>query len=327
MKREAGPGLPLLASSLLVAGWTPILTAQGLPEFHPINPVVESRSGLYFQPLVAPDSGWRVALSLDYASMAELNFRSSHADTSFLLDAEGYRLSLGVSRDLGRYDFLLADISVGGVYAGGLDGFLDWYHGILGISFPERDTRPHNKFDYFYQYSDGTRRTFSSSNFHLNDIRIGAGHRFSPSAQSVLSLTLPTSTEPEGYGRGTVSVSLLTTARASVTPRLTYEGEVGLGFTPRHGPLKPLQNQTFLALSSGLRYRFTGRQSLYTNLYWASPEYDDAGAVALEKSEFEIDFGWILRTKTGHEWRIGLTEDLYPSGPGIDLIMRVGTSW
>ena len=189
--------------------------AQGLPEFHPSNPVVESRSGIYFQPLLEPRAGLRVAVSLDYASMAELNFGFSESDTSFLLDAESYRLSLGLAKDLGRYDFLLMDLSIGGVYAGGLDGFLDWYHGIFGIDFPERDERPKNKFDYFYRYRDGTRVEYSSSNIHLNDIRIGGGHRFSPQVQSVLSFTLPTSTA-DGYGRGVVSASLLTTVRAPV---------------------------------------------------------------------------------------------------------------
>lgn len=326
MRREAGcAGLGFFCT--LLGFVLEPAAAQGLPEYHPNNPVVESRSGIYFQPFLEPRAAWRLAVGLDYASMAELAFGFS-SDTSFLLDAESYRFSLDIAKDLGPSDFLLAKVSVGGVYAGGLDGFLNWYHDLLGISFPEREGRPENEFDYHYRYPDGTRVEYSSSNFHLNDLRIGAGHRFGPGIQSVLSVTLPTSTAADGYGRGVVSASLLTTVRAQITARLTYEGELGLGYTPRHGPLKQIQNQSFIALTSGLRYRFWGKQSLYANLYWASPQYDDvAEATALEREELDLDFGWIYRTSGGRDWRIGLTEDLYPSGPGIDLVMRVGTSW
>jgi uncharacterized protein DUF3187 len=325
MRREAGyAGLGLLFA-LLGSSLEPA-AAQGLPEYHPNNPVVESRSGIYFQPFVEPHAGWRVSAALDYASMTELAFGFS-TDTSFLLDAESYRFSVGVAKDLGPYDFLLADVSIGGAYAGGLDGFLNWYHDLLGVSFPEREGRPENEFAYHYTYPDGTRIDYAASNFHLNDIRIGAGHRFSRKVQSVLSVTLPTSTAADGYGRGVVSASLLTTVRAPITSRLTYEGELGLGYTPTHGPLKQIQDQSFIALTSGLRYRFWGKSSLYANFYWTSPQYDDAEATALEREELDLDFGWIYRTSGGRDWRIGLTEDLYPSGPGIDLIMRVGTSW
>ena len=100
-----------------------------------------------------------------------------------------------------------------------------------------------------------------------------------------------------------------------------------MGYTPGHGPLKQIQNQSFIALTSGLRFRFWGKQSLYANLYWASPQYDDAEATALSgRNSTWISAGSTAR-RVGGIGGSSLTEDLYPSGPGIDLIMRVGTSW
>jgi uncharacterized protein DUF3187 len=303
------------------------LGAQGLPTLHALNPAVESRSGLYFQPYLQPKAGWRTEFAFDYGSMVELGLRFTAADTSYLLDAEAYRLSLAVSRDLGPNDFLLGDLSLGGAFAGGLDGFLNWYHDLLGIDFPEREGRPSNVFDYYYRYADGTRVQVSSSNLFLNDLRLGGGHRFDRHVQSVLSLTLPTATGPSGYGRGTVSVNLLNTARFPISSRLIYEGQLGVGYTPTHGPLESIQNQTFLALSSGMRYRFWGGSSLFANLYWETAYYHDTDAEALDGQQLSIDFGWIYRTKSGREWRLGMTEDPWPSGPAIDLVFRAGMSW
>ena len=68
--------------------------AQSLPIYHSANPVAEARSGLYFQPLVAPAAGWGFQVGVDYASMLEFGLRTSVADTSYLLDAEVLRVNL-----------------------------------------------------------------------------------------------------------------------------------------------------------------------------------------------------------------------------------------
>jgi hypothetical protein len=118
--------------------------AQGLPEFGPLNPVASSRSGLYFQPFRHPEPGrWRPALALDYGSVIEYN-RLDQAD--YVLDSEVLRLTFGASRDIGRRTFLALSVSLDGAYAGFLDGFLDWYHGKLGIRVSEREQRPHDRF-------------------------------------------------------------------------------------------------------------------------------------------------------------------------------------
>lgn len=299
--------------------------AQGLPEFGPLNPVAASRSGLYFQPFREPEPGsWRPAVALDYASVIEYN-RLAQAD--YVLDSEVLRLSLAASRDLSRRTFLALSVSVGGAYAGFLDGFLDWYHAKLGIRVSERQQRPHDRFLYSITLPDGRTVTRARSDLFLGDIRAGLGIRVNSQLQTVLSVTLPTSTGPEGYGRGVPSVAVLNTLRAHVTPRLIYEGSLGVGGTPAHGRLADLQNTAMLAVSSGLRQRIWGNQSLFGNLFYHSPYYHDTTLPALDRRELSLDFGWILQTRGGGEWRVGLTEDLEPGGPGVDLVFRVGRTF
>jgi hypothetical protein len=44
----------------------------------------------------------------------------------------------------------------------------------------------------------------------------------------------------------------------------------------------------------------------------------------LDWRDLSFDFGWILAGTGGRELRIGMTEDLEPGGPAIDLVFRLG---
>jgi hypothetical protein len=312
--------LALAAAPASVAG------GQGLPSYAPINPVATSRSGLYFQPYhEARPGGWSTTLLLDYGSAIEYNIPALRP--SYLLDAELLRIDLNVARDLGPRAFVQAEASLNGAYGGFLDGFLKWYHNLFGLRMPEREIRPNNVFAYDIALPDGRDISRSPSDLFLGDLRLGAGYRYNRFVQTVVSLTLPTTTGPAGYGRGTISLSALNTVRAQFGRRFTYEGSAGLGFTPTHGELADYQRQLFLSATSGLRFRFWGRQSLFANLFYHSPYYHDVTLHALDRHELSLDFGWLLRTKSGREWKIGMTEDPQPSGPAIDLVFRFGATF
>jgi uncharacterized protein DUF3187 len=296
--------------------------AQSLPAFMPVNPVAASRSGVYFQPYHLPrPGGWHAGLSLDYASAIELNNRPG---ATYVLDSEILRVRLRLERDLDPSAFLLADAEVGGAYAGFMDGLLDWYHRTIGLAVREREERPDNRFLYGITLPNGDSYIRSPSDLFLGDARVGLGYRFDKSFQTVMSVTLPTSTAPRGYGRGVMSISVLNTARFNPAPRLVLEGSLGIGFTPTHGELAPMERESFVSLSVGGRVRFWGRQSLYANLFYHSPYYHDTTFPGLDQRELSIDFGWLLSTGAGTDWRIGLTEDLEPGGPAVDLIFRLG---
>jgi hypothetical protein len=299
--------------------------AQGLPEFAPLNPVSSSRSGLYFQPYRDPAPGlWTATVGVDYASVIEYN-RLPQAD--YVLDSELLRMSLGLTRDLGPHGFLALEASLSGAYAGFMDGFLDWYHGALGIRVSEREDRPRDRFLYVITLPDGNTVRRARSDLFVQDLRVVAGVRHSPTLQSVVSVTLPTATGPGGYGRGVASLGFINTLRTTLSPRMVYEGSLGIGFTPKHGSLPETQREIFVAATSGFRARVWGRQSLYANLFYHSPYYHDTTLPALDRRELSLDFGWILQTHHGKEWRVGMTEDLEPGGPGVDLVFRLGRTF
>jgi hypothetical protein len=298
--------------------------AQGLPAYRPINPVADSRTALGFEPYRTPGPGrWSASLALDYASAIE---HGSEPNARYDLDSEILRLRLGLTRAVGAQGFVGVDAGAGAGYPGFLDGFLDWYHGLIGVTLRDRERRPRNAFLYQLELPDGQLLRRRSTGVFLGDVRLSAGMRHGRHLQTVATVTLPTSTAPAGYGRGVVAGGFVTTVRVPFAGALIYEGSLGMGYTPRHGDLSSYQRTTFLSGSSGLRWRFWGRQSIYGNLFVHSPYYHDTTISALDRRELSLDFGWILATRSGREWRLGLTEDLEPSGPGIDLVFRLGVT-
>lgn len=328
---EVSSSMPPRGSRLAIPLMAVVLSAptpgagQGLPQFSPINPMGSSRSGVYFQPFLEPRPGrWVADFAVDYASVIEYN-RLPAAD--YVLDSELLRMTLGLRRDLGDRGFVILGAGLGGAYAGFLDGFLDWYHGALGIEMSERERRPRDRFLYTVTLPDGANVSRARSGLFLDDVRVGLGIRHNPRFQSVVSLTLPTSTGPDGFGRGVASLAVLNTLRTPLNERFMYEGSLGLGYTPAHGSLPEGQRELFLAVTSGLRLRVWGRQALYTNLFYHSPYYQNTTLPALDGRDLSLDFGWILAERGGSEWRVGLTEDLEPGGPGVDLVLRLGRSF
>ncbi len=314
----------LLIALLVLLCLPAAVTAQGLPASRPINPVATSRSGLGFEPFRSTGSGWRTDLGVEYASTIEYN---SNFDASFFLDSELLRIRAAISRDLSTTSFILAEAELLGAYAGVLDGTLEWYHDLLGIDIPERDRRPRNDFLYTAELPGRPPVVRDPSGLFLGDLRLGVGVRVHPMIQSVVAITLPTATGPDGYGKGQISASLLNTAHLPITGRLCFDGSLSAGYTPTNGPLEDYQRQAFLAGSTGLRWRFWGGQSLYGNLFAHSPYYHDTTVPALDRRELSFDFGWILAGTDGRELRIGMTEDLEPGGPAIDLVFRLGAAF
>ena len=47
----------------------------------------------------------------------------------------------------------------------------------------------------------------------------------------------------------------------------------------------------------------------------------------MDQRELTLDYGFLLKARKGPEWFFGMTEDLEPKGPAIDLSFRIGARW
>ena len=88
-----------LLAVLFLFGAARPATAQGLPPYQAVNPILTSRSGLLFQPYVDGGRRWQTRLQLDYGNAIEF---SEQPTAGFILDAELLRLDATVIRNIGR---------------------------------------------------------------------------------------------------------------------------------------------------------------------------------------------------------------------------------
>ena len=322
MPPRAGRALALVC--VLAAASPAAVRAQSLPPYSVMNPVASSRSGLETAPYRDPAPGWRLVAMADYANLIEY---VQGATSSEIIDLELMRLDLTVYRDFGPRAFVFGGTSFNGAYDGFLDGFLNWYHDFTGLEVAGRRDRPKNQYLYAFTFPDGFSQTRPNPGEWLGDLRLGGGHRHTAHWQTSGWITVPTGEGQTGFRRGTVTLNAVTTLRAPFARRFTYEGSLGFGWSGRTGDLADYQRTTFALVSSGLRARVVGPFHLYTNIVYHSPYYREAGLPGFDNRELTIDLGGIFRFARGPEWILGLTEDLSPSGPAIDVDFRIGARW
>lgn len=306
----------------LILALAPPLAAQSLPPYAALNPVAQMRTGLATLPWFGLERRWHVSVTADYGSLIE------YATDRYVLDAEVLATRIQVARRVGQDAFLLAGTSFGGSYDGFLDGFLDWYHRVTGFRVAARELRPTNVFGYEVRITADSLLAYRKDGAYLGDLLLGGGLARG-GWQTAAWVTVPTGRTPQGYRKGVVSANAVTMYHDDFgkNDRFTYEGSFGFGYTPRRGELESWQRTTFFIIAQGLRARIVGPWHGYVNVIYTSPYYRDTGIPELDRKDLTIDFGALFKFKRGPTWLVGLTEDLSPSGPAVDVALRLGAYW
>lgn len=311
----------LVACSVFVSP----LMAQDIPPYVPVNPVLQSRSALYAQPHVGRVEGWKVRTVTDYTNAVETTKSPDGRD--YVLDAELLQLDLWLTRDVSPTVFVIGSVALRNGQAGYLDGFLNWYHDIIGLRVPARNQRTENRFTWEFEL-DGETIVRERAAF-IGDARLGAGVRLGERIQAIATVVLPTATTGEdGWSRKTVGTSLAVSARAVETARLALDLGASVGYTPTYGDLARYQRSVFGGGMVAGRWRFAGRQAVFATLWGQTPNWGDTGFATMDRAEVTLDFGALLQVGGGFpELQLGLTEDLLPRGPAVDIGFKIGARW
>jgi Protein of unknown function (DUF3187) len=310
-----------------VAGCPAALSAQDIPPFVPANPLLESRSALYAQPFISPHRGWQLRFVTDYYNAVEEAESAGPVPRQSVFDAEVLQTDLWVTRDVSHTVFVLANLPVRGGYAGFLDGFLIWYHHLTGLSVPARDELPRDTFQWRFALPDSSVDRARPGTF-VGDLRTGVGVRFGH-AELIASLTLPTATlDDDGWTRHVIGTSLALTGELVRSSRFAVDVSASAGITPTHGPLARYQRSAFTAGLLSTRWRFAGEQAVFATIWAQSSNWKDTGFNAVDDPEVSADFGFLLHLKRRWpELQLGMTQDLMPKGPAMDVGFSVGLRW
>jgi hypothetical protein len=315
------PILRILAALLLPE----LLSAQVLPAYVPVNPVLASRSALYAQPVMPARGGWRTAITFDYSNAIETSTTSSRRE--YLFDAELLQVDAWLTRDLSPTWFVTSNLALRSAHDGFLDSFLNWYHDLIGLPVPARNRRPIDTYGWQFELPDRTVDVARQGPF-LGDLRLGVGRRIG-AGQLVASVTLPTATNSvDAWSRNTIGTAASATFRAVSNSRVILELGASAGYTPTHGELATYQRSFFVGATGGLRWRIIRQQAVFATLVVQSANWKNTGFAAMDEPEVSLDFGGLLQLK--HGWpalQVGMTEDLYPRGPSVDAGFRLGLHW
>lgn len=303
------------------------LAAQDIPPYVPANPLLESRSALYAQPFIAAHGGWQIRALSDYYNAVEVSQSPPPDQRQTIFDAEILQADLWLDRDVGRHLFVIFDLPLRGGYDGFLDGFLIRYHALTGLAVPARDALPRNTFQWGFVLPDSNVNRSRPGTF-VGDLRTGAGLRLGR-AELIASITLPTATlGTDGWTRHVVGTSLALTGEFARTSRLTLDGSLTAGWTPTQGALAKYERSTFVGGLIATRWRFSGQQSLFATVWAQSSNWQDTGFRAVDLPEVSGDFGFLLHLhRSWPELQLGMTQDLSPKGPALDVGFTVGVRW
>lgn len=289
--------------------------------YEALNPMMVARTGLFVPARATPTSEWRLAASVEYGSVVERNLAFPD---HYLLDAELLRVQLRARRGLGRSATLELEGGVVGATAGFGDAFFERYHELIQWVMEERDARPHNAFgDRLYLVRARVDRTGEPRLVLPADLRATVSLAHDGGAQSVFSLTVPTTPSASRFSRGVATASFVEQLHARFGRRVTLTASGGLGWTPRTGELRALQ-RTFAGMASGgAVVRIADAHAAYATLLYHTAPYRETRFPELDLAEISVDFGYRWRSASGRQWRFGLSEDTRRRDPGIDLILKV----
>lgn len=302
---------------------------QDIPPYVPATPLLGSRSALYAQPFVSSAPGTRFRFVADYYNAVEVSRSTEAVPRQYVFDAEVLQADFWITRDVSRRVFVLANVPIRGGYDGGLDGFLNWYHKVIGLSVPARDQLPKDIYNWSFTLPD-TSVVRSRPGTFIGDLRAGVGIRLGR-AQVIASVTLPTATlgsGSDGWTRHVPGTSLAVVGQLVRTPRVVIDASASVGYTPTQGVLAKYQLSTFAGgLLSG-RWRFIGQQSMFASFWGQSSNWKNTGFTSVDDPEVSMDFGFLLHVKRHWpELQLSMTQDLLPKGPALDVGFTVGLRW
>lgn len=217
-------------------------------------------------------------------------------------------------------------------YTGGgtLDGFIDSWHDIFGLSEGMRPLLAHDQTNIVYSRAGVTRPDISESATGLGDIQAALGYSLYASADSAvmawLSVDLPTGDEDKLTGNGATDVSLVLSAQHRLNERWSAFGQVS-GTWLGDSDLLPIEQENVAwSAMAGVSVRAWRGLSLKAQLDAHTAIYDSELDILTEAVVLTV--GGDYRFASGWRLDLGVSEDLaVEHSPDVVFVLGLKRSW
>jgi hypothetical protein len=247
-----------------------------------------------------------------------------------LVDAETREARITLQGEL--RDRLGWQIQVPYRYTGGgmLDGFIDSWHGVFGLSEGARPILPRDQTNIVYVRSGVRQLDRRSSTSGLGDIQAALGYSLHNSLTSTvsawLSVELPTGDEDRLTGNGSTDVSLLLSGEHILSPRWAAFGQIA-GTWLGEGDLLPIeQHDVVWSAMAGVSVRTWGSLSLkaqidaHTAAYDSKLDFFSDAVILTVGGDYRFGSGWRLD--------LGVSEDLaVEHSPDVVFVIGLKQAW
>lgn len=286
-----------------------------------------------------PDSreGGRT-LEADRRTVALTLMTSSHAvrdaggDASLLFDGETSRLALTWRQGVSERLELGMDVPYVLHESGGLDGFIDDWHGFFGLPEGIRDELPRDRLVFRYRPPDGETLRLDRNVRGLGDLRLTAGVRLQRRATTHtalrLAIKLPTGDSAQLLGSGSADVSVgLAHDRLAVAGASSLSSFWRLSATYTGSPDLPLPRTKRIVgqLAAGIGWQPHSSMQLVVQTRVRSRIYDSPlsppGDVAAS-----LTVGANLRLSRHYDLSIAVAEDVHVRSLP-DVTFAIGLTW
>lgn len=265
----------------------------------------------------------------------DYGFDGSRHDLA-LLDGESYRMTLALRYGITDKLELGADLPFVGYYGGILDGMIENWHSIFGLSQGGRLKAPRDRLLFTYTRDGQELLSLDRSSLGLGDIRLSGGWQLYDGGGSSralalrASLKLPTGSSSDLHGSGSTDLALWLTGSndnqlGDGWGHLTFFAAGGaMGLT--NGRVLEVQQNNLVGFGTlGLGWAPRDWYALKTQISVHSPFFNQSSLPELGQPAVQLIFGGTLGFSPKTALDIALSEDANVAA-SPDLAIHLGLS-
>ncbi len=284
------------AEPLLTRNQNPLVLPYGLP-----NPLPAR--------LPAADSG-RATLDMNWSNSANEDISGSH---NFTVDAETQDVRLRLEYAFGANWAGLVEFPWRHLSGGTLDGLIENWHDLFGLSNGVRDQMPRDRLLIEYQQGDQLQLQVNDSASGIADMPVALGYQLKATDRSALSswlsVDIPVGDSNDLLGSGAVDVALSVAGQTQLAEHWQVFGQIDAVWLGQ-GDILPQYQQSFAWAGLGGVSWNAWRSLDLTVQFYANSRIFDTSINGLSGDAVVLSYGGTWRTPGGWRFDLGMNEDI-----------------